>query len=113
MAPELTEESSHTGLKLAVFWTSYVLGTLVMVFSFLLAQVPRSRHGARFTLDHVSWSSAAALLLICVFMGAGMWERPKKADPKGPPVVQYVVTGVACLQLVFSIYGILSFATNR
>jgi hypothetical protein len=35
----MTEESSRTSLKPAVFWTSYVLGTLVMAFSFLLAQV--------------------------------------------------------------------------
>jgi hypothetical protein len=84
-----------------------------MVFSFLLAQVPRTRHGASFTLDYVCWSSAAALLLICILMGRGIWKGAYKADQKGPPVAQYLVTGAACLQLAFSIYGILSFTINR
>ena len=113
MATEMTQESSRTGLKSAVFWMSYVLGTLVMVFSFLLAQVPRPRHGASFSLDYLCWSSAAVLLLICILTGRGIWKGSHKADQKGPPVAQYVVIGAACLQLAFSLYGILSFVTSH
>jgi hypothetical protein len=84
-----------------------------MLFSLLLAQVPRPRHGANFTLDYICWSSAAALLLICIVTAGGIWKPSRKAGETVSGIAQHIVIGAACLQLAFSIYGFLSFATSR
>lgn len=95
-------------LKPAAFWTSYVLGTVVMIFSFLLAQAPRGRN-TNFTLDYTCWSSSAILMLVCILAARRMWRAQQKHEHIAP----YVVAALACLQLAFSIYGILSFATSQ
>lgn len=102
----MNESRSQPDLNAIFFWSSYILGTLLMGFSFLLAQAPRPRHGATFTLDYISWSSAATSFVICVLVTSLSWYAKRRV-----PKVQSAATRLAVIQLAFSIYGILSFAS--
>ena len=109
VAAQITEEPAPTGLRVAVFWTSYALGIVVMIFSFLLAQVPRPRQGVSFNLDRVCWSPAAALLIICILTAKRIREGYPEGNQTRLGVTHHIVIAAACFQLAFSIYGILSF----
>ena len=63
----MAESKTPSSFVRAAFWTAYVLGTLILVFAFLLAQVPRG-HNRDFTLDYICWSSSAVLMLTCILV---------------------------------------------
>jgi hypothetical protein len=110
----MTEASDHMVLKRTLFWTTYVLGTLTLLFSFLLAQVPRPRHGADFTLDYVCWSLAALFLVASLVAAKYTWSsawNPLKWGRASSRIQLFL--GAAWVELAFSIYGILSFAMSR
>ena len=108
----MTETSAPTMFKRALFWTAYAFGTLTLLFSFLLAQVPRPRHGGNFTLDYISWSLAAVFLVVSLIAAKYAWSfwNPLKWGAASSRAQLFV--GAAWVKLAFSIYGILSFATS-
>jgi len=110
---QIPEPGGPSRLSVAGFWIAYVLGTLTLIFSFLLTQVPRPRHGADFTLDYICWSLAASLLLTSLCLARYAWSfwNPLKWRGTSGPVQLFV--GAAWVELAFSIYGILSFATSN
>ena len=52
------ESTDPSGLWRFVFWLAFVLGTLALAFSWLLAQVPTPRRGADMRLDYIVRSIA-------------------------------------------------------
>jgi hypothetical protein len=108
----MTGFPDRTVFKRAIFWTAYVLGTLILFFSFLLAQAPRGRN-ADFTLDYVCWSLAASLLVGSLVAARFTWSSWNPLKSRKVSSLAQVFIGAAWVELAFSIYGILSFATSR
>jgi hypothetical protein len=98
--------------KRSVFWMSYSIGTLILLFSFLLAQAPRGRN-TDFTLDYICWSSGFFLMLACISVA----RRPSRSVQNGnepqAPIAPLALVAAAWAELAFSVYGIMSFATSR
>jgi hypothetical protein len=109
---KMTDSPVRTSFKRAMFWTAFILGTLILLFSFLLAQAPRGRN-ADFTLDYVCWSVAASLLVVSLVTAKLTWSNWNPLKWRDVPSLAQVFVGAARLELAFSIYGILSFATSR
>jgi hypothetical protein len=108
----MAESKSPSPLGRAAFWTAYILGTLVLLFSFLLAQVPRGRN-TDFTLDYICWSLAGSLLLASLVAAKHAWNiwNPLKWHGVSSPAQLFI--GAAWVELAFSVYGILSFVATR
>jgi hypothetical protein len=94
----------------AAFWTFYVLGTMTLIFSSLLAQVPAPR-GTNLTLDYTVWSSSSALLLACIFMARGRWKTMNPIGEGSLGIAARTVLAAVWLELAFCLHGILSLAT--
>lgn len=109
---QLSDSPDRTVFKRAVFWTAYILGTLALLFSFLLAQVPRGRN-TDFTLDYICWSVAGSLLLISLVAAKFAWSIWNPLKWRGVSSPAQLFIGAAWVELAFSLYGILSFATSR
>jgi len=108
----MTASKTPSIFERTVFWTAYALGTLILVFAFLLAQVPRG-HNRDFTLDYVCWSSSTVLMLTCILVARHIRSSGHNISESASGMVEYVVTGAAWLELAFSLFGIISFATGR
>jgi hypothetical protein len=110
----LSESESTTPrvLERSVFWIAYVLGTLILVFAFLLAQAPRGGN-KDFILDYICWSSSGSLMITCILVARHVRKKGRNITQIAAGVGEYVVTGAAWVELAFSLYGILSFATSR
>ncbi len=108
----MAEPKNASSFGRVAFWTAYVLGTLILVFAFLLAQVPRG-HNRDFTLDYICWSSSALLMITCILVARHIRKKGHNISDRASGVVEYVVTGAAWIELAFSLYGIISFATSR
>jgi len=96
-----------------MFWTTYVFGTLTLLFSFLLAQVPRPRHGANFTLDYICWSLAAGLLCVSLVVARYACVDWNPFKLRATSSTLQLFRWAAWVELAFSIYGIISFVTVR
>jgi hypothetical protein len=107
----MTESPDRTVFKRGMFWTAYILGTLTMFFSFLLAQVPRGRN-VDFTLDYVCWSLAASFLVGSLVAAKFTWSSWNPLKTREASIFSQMFIGVAWIELAISIYGILSFATD-
>jgi hypothetical protein len=108
----MTEGPPRSVFKRTLFWIAYVLGTLTLLFSFLLAQVPRGRN-TDFILDYICWSLAGSFLIVSLVTARYTWSvwNPFKWRGASSPVQLFI--GAAWVELAFSLYGILSFATSR
>ncbi len=109
---KMTDSPNRTVFKRAIFWTAYILGTLTLLFSFLLAQAPRGRN-ADFTLDYICWSLAASFLVVSLVAAKSTWGSWNPLKWSGVSSLAQLFIGAAWVELAFSIYGILSFATSR
>jgi hypothetical protein len=108
----MTDSPDRTVFKRAIVWTAYILGTLILFFSFLFAQAPRGRN-VDFALDYVFWSLAASFLLgslVAARFTSSSWNPLKSRKVSS---LAQVFIGAAWVDLTFSIYGILSFTTSR
>ena len=108
----MTDSPDRIALKRAMFWTAYILGTLILLFSFLLAQAPRGRN-ADFTLDYVCWSLAASFLVASLVAAKFSWSSWNPLKWREVSSLAQLFIGAAWVELALSIYGILSFATGR
>ena len=109
----MSESTTPRVFKRSVFWIAYVLGTLILVFAFLLAQVPRPRHGADFILDYVCWSLAAGFLVVSLVAAkftCGSWNPLKWRGVSSP---SQLFIGAAWVELALLLYGVIGFATSR
>ena len=107
----MTESTGPRLFERILFWIAYVLGSLTLIFAWLLAQVPRPRHGANFTLDYICWSLAAGLLLISLIAAKRAWTigNPFTWSTSASPL--QLIVGAAWIELDVSLYGLISFAT--
>jgi hypothetical protein len=84
-----------------------VLGTGVLIFAILLAQVP----GKDRTLDVITFSVATMLLLGCLWLGF-FWSKA----PYGPAVsgwTKSVLTVMAGIEVALAVYGAVGALTYR
>jgi hypothetical protein len=109
----MSEPTALRVFERSVFWIAYVLGTLILVFAFLLAQVPRPRHGANFTLDYVCWSLATSFLVVSLVAAKFTWTTWNPLKRRGVSSPSQLFIGAAWIELASSLYGILSLATSR
>lgn len=99
-----------TGMWRLVFWLTFVLGNLVLVFSFLLAMVPSPRH-PDLALWYIIRLIDAGLILISILMAGWIWKiRNPLSVRKVAPGLR-VVLFVAWTELTFAVYLILGLAT--
>ena len=105
-----TESNVPGILERGIFWSASVLGTLILLFALLLAQVPRLRHGADFSLDYICWSSST-ILMICLLVGKHMWKRWYPSEGSG--IAVYSAFYVAWFGLALSLYAFIDFAAHR
>jgi hypothetical protein len=109
---KMTDSPDRTVFKRAIFWTAYILGTLMVLSSLLLALAPRARN-ADFTLDYLCWSLAAGFLIASLVAAKLTWNSRNPLKWRETSSLAQLFMGAAWVELAFSIYGILSFATSR
>jgi hypothetical protein len=108
---EMPESIDPSGFWRFVFWLAYVLGTLSLLFSWLLSQVPRPRHGADLTGDYVFRSCAAVLLLISILMARWIWKIRNPLSDRGRAIAMRVALFIAWIELAIAFIGIIGIAT--
>jgi hypothetical protein len=87
-----------------------MIGNLVLLFSFLLAMVPRSLHDTEFIPDYVIRSFVAGLMLMSILMARWIWKIRNPLTDRVPAVGMRVVLLVAWAELAFAIYMIVGLA---
>ena len=109
----MAELIGATGFRRFVFWLTYLLGTLSLLSSWLLSQVPRPRHGADLTADLAFRLCAAGLFLISIFTARRIWKSNEPATEQGAITVTQIVLATAWLELVVALFGIIGIAVSR
>jgi hypothetical protein len=111
----VSQSAAARGFRQFVFWGTYVLGSLCLGFSWLLAQVPRPLGRPDLRLDYVVRSGAAFLLLICVLSAKRLWyvRNPVLDTLNGPGAVTKAVLGAAWFELALSLCWIVILAIFR
>jgi hypothetical protein len=104
------ESIDPTGLWRLVFWLAFVIGSLGLLFSWLLAQVPRLPHGADYGLDYLVRSCAAALMLVSIGMARWLWKINHGSPGRG---AMQIVQLIAWVELIIAICGIVGLAVSR
>jgi hypothetical protein len=95
------------------FWGAYLLGSLSLVFSWLLAQVPRPLNGADLRLDYVVRSTAVLFLLMCILCANRLRNVQDSTSEGGLGIAMQIALGAALLEFVFSLYWVIILATYR
>jgi ATP/ADP translocase len=93
-------------IRIFAAWSSFALGTLVLLFAILLTQTPSKEH----TFDLIVLLMAASLLLAALLLGR-LGKRTTGVASFGPAGM--IMTGVLILELLVCLYGILSIVTYR
>ena len=70
---QLMSNGRASAIWRAIFWSTYILGTISFVVLLLLALVPRDRH-SDLTVDYIFQASIAAVLLICLLVARRCWK---------------------------------------
>jgi hypothetical protein len=96
-----------------IFWTAYVLGILILLFSFLLAQVPQPLHRGDFTLDYAVRSLAACFLLTAILSARRLWKINDPIPSRGPVSARGLVFLTAWIGFVIGLAGIVGLAIFR
>jgi hypothetical protein len=109
---EALESLDPTGLWRLAFWLVWILGLLALLFTFLLAMVPR-RHDDSFTLEYAIRSCLAALGLISIIMARRIWKIRNPIGERTPALAMQVVVIVAWVELTFALVSILAIAASR
>jgi hypothetical protein len=89
--PHQTDRQSRafidpTGLWRFLFWLLYVIGSLALIFSWMLAMVPepRSVQPGVFLPDLIVRSCSAVLLALVVVLARWLWKIRNPFSPSGP-----------------------------
>ena len=106
------ESTDPTGFWRFVFWLTYVLGTLCLLLSWLLSQVPTSR-GADLTGDLLIRSSAAGLMLISILMARHLWKIKNPLTDGFPQTAMDFVLSLAWFELLIATSGVIGLAIFR
>jgi hypothetical protein len=107
---ETPESIDPSGFRRLVFWLSYVFGTLILAFSWLLAQVPQPLHGADLSGDYAVRSCAAGLMLISILMARWVWKIRNPLSDRGRATAMRVVLFIAWIELAIACIGIIGIA---
>jgi hypothetical protein len=106
-------EIDPTGLWRLAFWLAFVLGNLSLLFSWLLAQVPRPIHGADLHLDYAVRSCSALFFLISILMARWIWKIDSLVPEQSPVRAIHIVVLVAWIGVVIAILGTMEMAVFR
>jgi hypothetical protein len=107
------EPIDPTGLWRLTFWMAYVLGTLTLLFSWLLSLVPRLPHGADFTLDYIVRSCAGGLMLISILMARRLWNIKNPLLDQSSMKAMRLVLLFAWVELAIALAGLVGIALIR
>jgi hypothetical protein len=97
-----------TGLWRLLFWLVFVLGSLSLLFSWLLAQIPGRPHGAELLPHYISRLCAALFMLVSIVMARRIW----KVTQGGRGAMQ-IVQLIAWVELIIAACGIVGIAVSR
>jgi hypothetical protein len=112
MGPAEHEERSPgsidpSGIWRLLFWLTYVLGNLVLLFSFLLAMVPGRPD---FLSEYLIRSTIAGLMLTSILMARWIWRIKNLLSGRGAASAMRIVVFVAWSELAFALYLIIYLA---
>jgi hypothetical protein len=88
------------------FWMMFAIGTLMVAFVWLLAQVPGPPLNTR--LCYMIWSSVAGLMLGSILLGRRIWK-----PEKGPVTVMNIVQGIAWVELCVAAAALVATVSSR
>lgn len=109
---ETPESIDPSGFRRLVFWLSYVFGTLILAFSWLLAQVPQPLH-ADLSGDFAVRSCAAGLMLISILMARWVWKIRNPLSDGGPASALRVVLFIAWIEFGIGFIGVIGVAVHQ
>jgi hypothetical protein len=109
---ETPESIDPSGLWRFGFWFCYVLGSLSLLFSWLLSQVPRSR-GEDMWPHYVVRFCAAVLMLAAILLARRIWKIGKVTPDEDPVTAMQVVVLLGWGELVIALLGIIVLAASR
>jgi hypothetical protein len=101
-----------TGVWRFVFWLAYVLGTLMLALSWLLAQVPRSSHGDM-RLEYTIRFGVAALMTTAIVIARRRWKINLVIPDRGAASTLEVVILIAWCELIVAVLGIIAIAVSK
>ena len=99
-------------IALIVFWLSYVLGTLSVLYSWLVAIVPPPPNGVNYTLAFIVRSGIVSTMFITIFIGRWILRSRNSLSNQGPAHAIRVVLFVAWAELAYALLGIIGFAAT-
>ena len=109
MAEEINENYSPdsvdpSGFRRFLFWLSYVLGTLVLLFAWLLSMVPGRPD---FTGDFVIRTTASSLVLISILLARWVWRIYNPFSESNGSISMRVILGIAWTEFGIGLCGVL------
>lgn len=95
-----------------MFWLAYVLGNLVLLFSFLVSKAPESIKRGDFGFYYILRLCLAGPMLVSILMARWIWKIGDPLDDpvSPPPVAMRVVVLVAWAELAFALFEIAALA---
>jgi hypothetical protein len=101
-----------TGIKRLVFWLSFVLGNLVLGFSFLLLMVP-APISRDYIPDYIIRTVVACFMLTSIVIAKRVWKNHNPETERTATGAIRIVVFFAWAELSFAIFSILALATYQ
>lgn len=112
----MSELIAPTDIRRFAFWSAYVLGSLTLALTWLLAHVPSQRHGADMRLDFALRACTVAFMLASILMARRIWKTNKSVTDdrgQGQIAVMQIVLAIAWIELAVALCGIVGIAIFR
>jgi hypothetical protein len=108
-----TESTDPSGVRRFIFWVAYVLGTLSLLFSWALAQVPEPRHDRHLVLDFAVRSCAGCLILTAILLARRIWRITNPLSRRSPASAIRVFLLMVWIELVVAFVGVIGVAVSQ
>ncbi len=108
----MSELADSTGFWRIVFWLAYLLGTLILVFSWLLAQVPRPLH-SDLRLEFAVRFCVVVLMSVSIFIARRIWNFNEIIPLHVRPSAMQVVLLIAWCELILALLGIIAIVVSN
>jgi hypothetical protein len=109
----MVEANDPTGWWRFFFWSAYVLGTMSLLFSWLLAQVPQPSHGGHWGLDYAFRSCVVGLMMASILIARRVWKLNTVFPDQSPVRAMQIVLLIAYAELAMGLVGIIGLAVGR
>jgi hypothetical protein len=111
-ATQVSESTDSTGFWRIFFWLSFALGTLILVLSGLLAQVPRPHH-ADLRLDLTVRFCVVVLMAGSIFIAKRIRKIDEAIPISGRASAMQVVLLIAWCELIVALLGTIAIAVSN